>query len=311
MEKQRRSPSLIWPAILITAGIVFLLNNLGLLPWEVWATLLSLWPVLLIAIGLDILIGRRSTWGSALIALLLVAAFVGAAWFGVPDRGQAVASAPQSHQEIRHELEGANRGVIDIGFSIGQLRVDALGEGAGLVEGSIDLLTGERLIESFRKQDSTAHYRLSSSGQIGFPSAGIRLGEHPEHPWNLSLTRDIPLDLTISAGVGESVLDLSQLELSRLEVKNGIGAMSLKLPRNGSFAAIVHVGIGEVNVMIPASMEARIRGEAGLGSLDVQGQFIRRNDTYESAGFASAANRVDIDVNGGIGRVSVVRQSEE
>jgi hypothetical protein len=49
-EKRRRTrPSLIWPVILITVGILFLLSNLGVLDinfWELW----RLWPVLLILI---------------------------------------------------------------------------------------------------------------------------------------------------------------------------------------------------------------------------------------------------------------------
>ncbi len=61
-EKKTHRVGLVWPVILISAGMMFLLNNLGLLSWNVWGTLWRLWPVLLIAAGLDILIGRRSIW---------------------------------------------------------------------------------------------------------------------------------------------------------------------------------------------------------------------------------------------------------
>jgi len=68
MEQRRWRGSLVGPIILIGLGIVFLLNNLGLLSWSVWEVILRLWPILLIAIGLDILLGRRwaccsSPWG--------------------------------------------------------------------------------------------------------------------------------------------------------------------------------------------------------------------------------------------------------
>jgi hypothetical protein len=46
--------------ILIGLGVVFLLNNPGILNWSVWDVIFRLWPVLLIAAGLDILIGRRA-----------------------------------------------------------------------------------------------------------------------------------------------------------------------------------------------------------------------------------------------------------
>src|SRR5215210_2097893 len=48
------------PVLLILAGSVFLLNNLGILPWNVWGDVWRLWPLIPIAIGLDIIVGRRS-----------------------------------------------------------------------------------------------------------------------------------------------------------------------------------------------------------------------------------------------------------
>lgn len=46
-------------AIIIGAGIVFLLNNFNILPWTVWNTLSDFWPVILIAIGLKTMAGRN------------------------------------------------------------------------------------------------------------------------------------------------------------------------------------------------------------------------------------------------------------
>ena len=48
---------LTWPIFLIGAGVMLLLNNLGLLSWQVWTALLRLWPALLITAGIDLLIG--------------------------------------------------------------------------------------------------------------------------------------------------------------------------------------------------------------------------------------------------------------
>lgn len=45
--------SLLIPALLIVLGVIFLLNNLGVLQGDVWGNLLRLWPVLLIVFGLD------------------------------------------------------------------------------------------------------------------------------------------------------------------------------------------------------------------------------------------------------------------
>ena len=56
----------------IGAGVMLLLSNLGYLPWESWGVLWRLWPLLVIALGVDLLIGRRSVAGAIVSAALIV-----------------------------------------------------------------------------------------------------------------------------------------------------------------------------------------------------------------------------------------------
>ena len=77
---RNRGVSMVGPLILIGLGLVFLLSNLGVLPENVWDYIWRLWPILLIAIGLDIVIGRRSVWGS-LAVLVLILALLGVIFF--------------------------------------------------------------------------------------------------------------------------------------------------------------------------------------------------------------------------------------
>ena len=44
---------------IIVVGVILLANTLGYLPWSVWWTILSLWPLLLVAAGLDVLGSAR------------------------------------------------------------------------------------------------------------------------------------------------------------------------------------------------------------------------------------------------------------
>ena len=67
----RRKPSLIGPIIMIAIGVLFLLNNLGLLPWGVWELVWHFWPLILILAGLDILIGWSRSGIAAAFALIL------------------------------------------------------------------------------------------------------------------------------------------------------------------------------------------------------------------------------------------------
>jgi hypothetical protein len=75
-------------------------------------------------------------------------------------------------------------------------------------------------------------------------------------------------------------------------------------------SARIDTGVGDMTVTIPQGVAARIRVDRGLGSVDVSGNYSRRDDEYTSADFNTAENRVDLEVNGGIGRI-VIRQAVE
>ncbi len=47
-----------WGFLFIFAGIIFLLNTFGILPWNVWGTISHFWPVFLILVGVDMIFGK-------------------------------------------------------------------------------------------------------------------------------------------------------------------------------------------------------------------------------------------------------------
>ena len=65
--------SFFWPLLLIGVGIVWLLANIGVIESFSLSFLLRLWPVVLIAIGLEIMFGRHSQILGGLIGLGVVA----------------------------------------------------------------------------------------------------------------------------------------------------------------------------------------------------------------------------------------------
>ena len=61
---------------LVFIGIIFLLNNLGLVPSSVWNELWKFWPVLVILIGIRIL-GGKNIVSRIVISLLTLFVFAG------------------------------------------------------------------------------------------------------------------------------------------------------------------------------------------------------------------------------------------
>src|SRR4030081_1302522 len=80
MRYAGRYRSLLWPAMLILAGVFALLVNTGRIPVDRLYQLFDLWPLILIVIGLELII-RRSVRGPAgdVAAVLVVVIALGGA----------------------------------------------------------------------------------------------------------------------------------------------------------------------------------------------------------------------------------------
>ena len=310
MTENRHYRGVVWPVLLIGAGLILLLNNMGYLSWDIWGVLWRLWPVLLIAAGLEILIGRRSFLGSAAVALLLLAVLSGIIFWGLTEQPSSPLDPPVgavpaevSTVEISQSLQGADAADVDIRFGAGQLRLEALPESSQLVEGQIELRDGEQASPTFEMRDGTAYFALRSEDPAVIPA----LGQWESNAtWELGLNRDVPTALAVSTGAGEAKLDLSQLNLERLKVETGVGSTQLYLPRRGRLSATVDTGVGELDIIIPTGMAARIRVDRGLGSIEVRDKDYRQEeDVYVSPDFEGAADRVDLEIDAGIGKVIV------
>ena len=294
--ERREHGGVVGPVILISLGVIFLLNNLGLLDWGIWQTVLRLWPVLLIGAGLDLLIGRRSALGSLVVAILLLGVLAGAIWLHTTQPF----GAARGTETVRQALDGATRAEVTISPGVGELTIGPLADGEVLLEGDIDLAQGETLRPEAARSGNALIYTLSTDQhEWNWGPWGV------DRIWAVSLNPDIPLKLMVDVGVGTAELDLSELMLSQLEASSGVGRMVVTLPRQGDLEATIDGGIGELIIRIPAGVAARVTADSGLTAVNASPAFDRRGDSYYTANYAGADDRIDVFVKLGIGRIRI------
>jgi hypothetical protein len=297
MERERRG-GIVFPILLVAAGLFWLLSTLGVIDWSVWQSLLALWPIVLIGIGLDLLIGRRSLAGSMLVALVVLALLLGGAWY-LSGSSSAV-GGPLTHT-ISQPLEGASRARLKIRSGGGTL---VLGPGPGtheLIEGMVKLRLRQDVRESFRLSGDTATYELTGSGTSNAmtPTFGRGSGE----TWDLQVNPAIAIDLDLGVGAGEARVDLEKLNLTGLRFAIGVGSATVILPERGGLKADMSNGVGSLVVQLPLGVPARIKADSGIGKVDVRGAFERAGDVYTSPGYAGAENAIDVTAHTGIGDI--------
>jgi len=296
----RRGPGA-WPIVLIALGVLFLLHNLGALNLTALFGLLAYWPVALIAVGLNLLTSGR--YRSA----LTVAAVALAVLLWTVDGGPRSLVGGTSAAEVvpvAYSLDGAAAARVTLDLGVGRVRIDD-GAGSGLLaSGSVALGRGESLEVNEGRENGTALLELRTRGASG---TFVGVGVAEERSWALSLTREVPLALRVSAGVGENRIDLRNAQLLDLSFRGGVGESLLELP-SGRYAASVEVGVGSTTVRVPADAAVRLSLSTGLGRADVSGTWNRDGDVYTTPGFETAVERIDLRVAGGVGEVRVERR---
>jgi hypothetical protein len=288
------------PTFFIGLGVIFMLSNFGQLAWSVWAVLWGIWPVFLVAIGLDIMFGRRSIWAGLLAGVLVIAILGGILWFF----GSDLAGEKLAVDTIGQSFEGAKQAEISIKPLVGSLSLAALSDSNSLIEGKIKRLKGENIQQDYRVQNGVGYYDLASlGGTIIFPTS-----PGPEASWDLGLTMEIPLDLNVNMIIGKSTVEAQNLNLSSLSTSMVIGETIIYLPERGDLDVKIDGVIGSIVIYVPDSMEIRINSEVGLLNVQVPDDYLTREDTYYSPGFSSAENRVEVDVSQVIGQVQVLKK---
>jgi len=306
-EKPRvyKKGSLVWPIVMIGLGIVFLLNNLGVVSWDIWTTIIRLWPLLLIVIGLDILLGRKPGVWSLISLFLIVGLFSAGAW--LVQVTNLVGGGEMYSHSILQPINGANRADVNIDFDVGDLEISMSAKSGVLLEGELDIREEEALNQDYAIQDGIGYLELGSSNAQDYPSWLFNVGGDKHRDWIINLTDEIPMDLSIDTGVGQATIDLDGIQLNDLRIDSGIGETRVYLPSSGSFNAWISLGIGELVVYVPSDLMVRIHIDSGLGGKSISGDYIQSGDVYYSPDFNENGEWVELYVNGGIGDVRVVQ----
>jgi hypothetical protein len=260
--------SIFWGILLVLLGGLFLLENMGLLPqWiNVWGLI---WPLLLIGLGVQALI-RATNRGSAL-----------------------------SEETVRLPLEEAAQAQVRMYHGAGELRVDDRAGADELLNGTF---TGG-------VEKSVSRSGSETRVDLRVPSGTFNTWFDGSHGlnWTVGLSPQIPLRLELEVGASRNWIDLRNLQVKELRLSTGASASTITFPEHaGQTTAWLKSGAASVEVSIPQGVAARIRMRGGLASMNVDAlRFPRIGDEYQSADYATAENRLDLDVETGVGSVSV------
>jgi hypothetical protein len=186
-----------------------------------------------------------------------------------------------------------------VSFAAGTLEIGRLTDSSSLITGELDLATQRKPAWDIRRSGGQASMTLEY--RRGDWMQNWRRGDE----WDLRLSPKVGLSVDVNVGAGEATLDLDGLDIRDLTVETGAGRTTITLPEEGDFAARISGGVGQVIIEIPEGMAARVHISRGLGDVSVPSRFDRDGDTYEAGDWSSSDNRVDLEIQVGVGQVTI------
>lgn len=148
------------------------------------------------------------------------------------------------------------------------------------------------------------------------------------YEWDLQLNDDVPMDLAITVGAGESRLTLNSLSLDRLDFESGagdvdidlggstvrdldvrMGAGDVRLDLSGNWqqnlAANLKGGVGRATVVLPTTTGVQVTVHGGLGKVNAAG-LSHSGDVYTNDAYGQSDVTLNIDIEGGVGEINLV-----
>jgi hypothetical protein len=282
-----------WPMFVILVGIASFVSTAvgGGSAGGAWA---FTWSVVWTVVGVVLLLSTTGNLGEGPIEIVIAwwpwLAIALGVWFVI---GALVSRGPAIVDALSLPLEGASEASIRIRFGAGGLTARAAAPGR-LVDGAFQGGVRHRLLGQGRLE-------LEQDTSHGLPWLDHRSS------WNVGLAADVPLDLRVEAGASRNILDLRDLRLRRLDLQTGASDTRILLPRAaGATEVRAETGAASLTIEVPDGVGARIRTRVVLGDVQVdETRFPPVVGGYESSDYGSAANRVDIDVQGGVGSLKI------
>ncbi len=266
--RTRRGSSSFWAVFLILLGVVFLLNNFGLFRFyfNVWNVI---WPLFLIALGVWFV--ARTFWRPS----------------------------PAQMEPGSVPLNGASKAEIEVQHGAGELRIASGAAAETLAEGSFGGGLRTRSTQRGDLLDVEMKMAVEPAAFFNWAPGG--------YDWDVRLNPNVPLVLKLETGASKNTLDLRDLKITDLKLETGASASELTLPANAGYTRVkVQAGAARVDIRVPGGVAGRVKTSGALASVNVdQTRFPGFDNRYQSPDYETAANKVDIEIETGVGAVSV------
>jgi len=207
-----------------------------------------------------------------------------------------IETAKHHRISIPEELRLAN---VMIRFGVGDLDITTFDEAGVLLQGSYE---NEKPVRLRVLEDEGQIVIGEWSSANWFPYFWYFFGD-----CHIKLNRNIPSRVAVHGRLGDTTLNLLDSKLQDVRVHYLLGDLNIQFPRAGSMSGSIESTLGNITLVIPREVGARIRlGSITVGKCDIEeGLLERRGSEYVSKNFETADRRLDIIIDYHLGDLKI------
>ncbi len=307
------SRKLIWGSFLILIGLILVVHNFNLLPITInWGKVASLWPLLLIMIGLSSLSKNTSMnpWIFNGIAAIVISIF----FYQIIEIGEGntshsfswsdssdLDSADLKTQKFNIPLE---EGVTNahLTFEGGAAEFILIDTTSNLIDAITQTRKGDYVLEKVRT-DSVDDIKMKlNSNQIKINNGNI------ENQVEVKLNPNLKWSFDFEIGAGAIDFDFSKYIVNKISLDAGAASVNMKLSDKASITDVdINAGASSVTLRVPKSARCRVQMDAVLSSEDLIGFTKKTDGYYESDNYNGKGNLINITVDAGMSSVTIER----
>ena len=199
------------------------------------------------------------------------------------------------------DLQGAKS--VEVGLHMGGGRMNING-------GSAHLMNADFHFD--RKWDNpTVDYHVTGDKgylEVNQEKGGMNFGP-TENDWDLTFSNDVPLDLRLEMGAGQGNLKLHDMNVTNVELHIGAGQVILDLTgaRKSDLNVDIKGGIGQVTVRLPKDVGVSAHASGGIGTVQARGLH-ENGSEYTNDALGKSPHKITLDIQGGIGEIELVQE---
>ena len=325
-----KNDKLIPGLVLVLIGAAILLANYGYLHFH-WWNIFRLWPIFLVIAGVNLVFAHNKSPLATIVKIAVLVGGLGLLFFG--NFGERYNFWPGSHFTWNNNNDDNNNNNMDdddddddsanVKMAVNgafnepynpNIKVARLNISGGATAYNLSDTTGQ--LFSATTRDNTNRYTFSQSKDddsiyvVNFKTknhSGFNF-DSDKNRADIKLNTSPEWEVNVETGASSVDFDLSKFKVRELKLHGGAASFKVKLGMPLSNTDVdISTGVSGVDISIPKDAACSIETDSGLSSNDFPGFNDTGDNHHETAGYATAKNKLHIHFSGGLSGFTVTR----